>query len=98
MDRSSVNISAVDADLAEGEFAPVEPPTPAPDLDAPKEPDFEPPLDASRVVTELLIMPPAADTGLMPIVSAAAEGADDTDRQDAARTKAEVQAKPTVSM
>jgi len=70
---------------------------PEPRLDAPNEPDFESMLDAREPVGDSvnpLILPPAAETGLMPVLFVAAEGADDIDGQDAMRTTAEIQVPP----
>lgn len=70
-------------------------------LDAPTEPDMDFMLDEGEQVTKPLnplILPPMAETGLMPVVVVAAEGADDTDGQDATRTTAEIQVLPPASV
>ncbi|PJF26139.1 MAG: hypothetical protein CUN53_09215 [Phototrophicales bacterium] len=94
MKGSSINTPVVNTNLAEGAVDAVEPSMPDTTLDVPNEPDFESMLDEREQVTEPLnplILPPAAETGLMPVVVVAAEGTDDTDGQDATRTTAEIQ-------
>lgn len=101
MNGSSVNTPVVNANLAEGVIDAVEPLMPDLALDAPHELEFEPMLDERDQVTKPLsplILPPASETGLMPVVAVAAEGADDTDGQDATRTTAEIQVLPPVSV
>lgn len=101
MNGSSVNIPVVNSNLAEGAVDAVEPLMPDLTLDAPTEQDMDVLLDEREQVTKTLnplILPPAAETGLMPVVMVAAEGADDTDGQDAMRTTAEIQVLPPASV
>jgi hypothetical protein len=99
MNGLSVNTPVVNTNLAEGVVDAVEPSMPDLTLDAPHE--LESMLDEREQVTKPLsplILPPASETGLMPVVAVAAEGADDTDGQDATRTTAEIQVLPPVSV
>ncbi len=94
MNGLSINTPFVSTNLAEGAVDTVEPLMPDLTLGSPNEDEGE----QVTKPTSPLILPPASETGLMPIVAVVAEGADNTDSQDAVRTTAETQALPSVSV
>lgn len=96
MSGTSGGVYVLDADLAEGAFEMPEMPIHNDETELIDQLELITPPNLTDELPDPshpgALFPPAAETGVMPVIILDAEGSDDNEQQDAVRTTAEVQA------